>query len=82
MIGLDTNVILRYLLQDDPNLAHVPAKIVGAEALDPDLLGRSLDYRPDRSVGQGLPFDLVAFENRAQEEEGLPYASISARPIS
>ena len=38
------------------------AQIVGAEALDADLLARPLDHRPDRPVGQGLALDLAAFE--------------------
>src|SRR5271156_1351144 len=34
-------------------LGACPAEVVGPEALDPNLLGRSLDDRPDGPVAQG-----------------------------
>ena len=48
-----------------------PAKIVGAKPLDPDLLGRLLDHRPDRSVAQLFPDELPALRKRLQQASVL-----------
>jgi hypothetical protein len=51
MIGLDTNVILRYLLQDDPNLAHVRRRSWAPKRSIPICLAdRSTTDQIDQSV--------------------------------
>ena len=40
---------------------------MGAEVLDPDLLRRLFNYRPDSPVAQGVAIDLPALRDRTQQ---------------
>jgi hypothetical protein len=51
-----------------------PAQVVGAEVLDPNLLCRLLDDRPDRSVAQLIADQLPALGKRPQQAAVLDLA--------
>ena len=42
-------------------------EVMGAEALDPDLVGGPLDHIPDRPVAQGLAHPLTALPDRPEQ---------------
>jgi hypothetical protein len=61
------------------SFAQGPAQVVGAEVLDPNLLCRLLDDRPNRPIAQLLPNQLAALESgRSKRPSSILAAIIQA----